>query len=221
MHRMNFKDFARKVVYGPKYSSAAYIDHLRSLGMAVGDHTVIYVPNKCEIDTTRPWMIEIGSNVSITEGVTILTHGYDWSVFKGRDGWVLGSAGRVHIGDNVFIGMNATILKGVSIGDNVIIGAGSIVTKDIPSNSVVAGNPAHVISTIDSYLEKRKAAQLGEATELYACWRKNSPDGQLGKKPPRSIFSEFFWLFEPRDNQVFSDATFDATMHLRGSYKKA
>lgn len=218
---MNFKNLVRRVVYGPKCSSAAYIEYLRSLGMVIGDHTVIYTPTKCEIDMTRPWMIEIGNNVSITEGVTILTHGYDWSVFKGRDGWVLGSAGRVHIGDNVFIGMNATILKGVSIGDNAIIGAGSIVTKDIPSNSVVAGNPTRTISDIDAYLERRKAAQLGEAAQLYACWRKNSPDGRSGKKPPRSIFSEFFWLFEPRDTQNLSDASFDATMHLRGGYEKS
>ena len=38
-------------------------------------------------------MAEIGRNVQITEDVIILTHGYDWSVFKGRDGWVFGSAG--------------------------------------------------------------------------------------------------------------------------------
>jgi carbonic anhydrase/acetyltransferase-like protein (isoleucine patch superfamily) len=112
-------------------------------------------------------MIEIGSNVSITEGVTILTHGYDWSIFKGRDGWVLGSAGHVKIGDNVFIGMNATILKGVEIGDNVIIGAGSVVTKSIPANSVAVGNPARVKCDIDSYLKKREEAQLVEAADLY------------------------------------------------------
>lgn len=82
--------------------------------MTIGDNTVIYSPNYCVIDQTRPWMIEIGNNVSITTGVTILTHGYDWSVFKGMYGDVLGSAGRVKIGDNVFIGMHSTILKGVT-----------------------------------------------------------------------------------------------------------
>ena len=86
-------------------------------------------------------MIEIGNNVSITTGVTILTHGYDWSVFKGMYGDVLGSAGRVKIGDNVFIGMHSTILKGVTIGDNVVIGANSLINKDVPDNCVVVGNP--------------------------------------------------------------------------------
>ena len=81
---------------------------------------------------------------------------------------------------NVFIGMNATILKGVDIGDNVVIGASSVVTKDVPADSVVVGNPARVISDIDSYLEKRRAAQLGEAVDLYDCWRRNSPEGKRG-----------------------------------------
>jgi acetyltransferase-like isoleucine patch superfamily enzyme len=155
---MSLKDKIRKFAYGPKADSASYVAHLRSLGMVIGDDTVIYAPTKCEIDTTHPWMIEIGHNVSITEGVTILTHGYDWSVFKGKYGDVLGSAGHVRIGDNVFIGMNSTILKGVEIGDNVVIGAGSVVTKSIPSDSVAVGDPCCVIGDINSYLEKRRAA---------------------------------------------------------------
>jgi UDP-2-acetamido-3-amino-2,3-dideoxy-glucuronate N-acetyltransferase len=43
------------------------------------------------------------------------------------------------------IGSNATILCGITIGENALIGAGSVVTKDVPSNSIVAGNPAKVI----------------------------------------------------------------------------
>ena len=54
----------------------------------------------------------------------------------------------VTIGDNVWIGGSVTILPGVTIGDNVTIGAGSVVTKDIPSNSVAAGNPCRVIKNI-------------------------------------------------------------------------
>lgn len=60
----------------------------------------------------------------------------------------------IEIGDNVFIGAGSIILPNVTIGDNVIIGAGSVVTKDIMSNSVVAGNPACRICSLDAYLEK-------------------------------------------------------------------
>lgn len=54
----------------------------------------------------------------------------------------------VHIGNNVWIGSRALILKGVTIGDNSVIGAGSIVTRSIPPNSLAVGNPAKVVRTL-------------------------------------------------------------------------
>lgn len=51
------------------------------------------------------------------------------------------------IGENVWIGTNARINKGVTIGDNSIIAAGSIVTKDVPANAIAAGNPAKIVKT--------------------------------------------------------------------------
>lgn len=54
----------------------------------------------------------------------------------------------VIIGDNVWIGMNAVILKGVTIGDNSVVAAGSVVTKNIAPNTVVAGNPAVVVKKL-------------------------------------------------------------------------
>jgi acetyltransferase-like isoleucine patch superfamily enzyme len=53
----------------------------------------------------------------------------------------------VKIGDNVWIGMNAVILKGVTIGDNSVVAAGAVVTKSIAPNTIVAGNPAVVVKT--------------------------------------------------------------------------
>lgn len=54
----------------------------------------------------------------------------------------------VYIEENVFLGDNVTILKGVTIGKNSVIGNGSIVTKNIPENSIAAGNPARVIRNL-------------------------------------------------------------------------
>ena len=60
----------------------------------------------------------------------------------------LKSKGEIIIGNNVWIGDKVTILRGITIGDNVIIGANSVVTHDVPSNSVVVGNPVRFIRQI-------------------------------------------------------------------------
>lgn len=180
----------KKLVYKEKLDSESYIKYLRQQGAKIGKRVNIYAPNKTLIDMTRPWLIDIGDDVQITENVTILTHGYDWSVLKGVYGEVLGSSGGVKIGNNVFIGMKTTILKGVHIGNNVIIGANSLVNKDIPDNCVAAGNPAKVIMPLDQYYEKRKKEQLAEATELVQLYRE-----RYGKEPDDKALHEFFWLF--------------------------
>lgn len=92
--------------------------------------------------------IEIGSNVMIGGGVTIIDSDFhssdynDW--FTERDEKNMASK-EVKIGNNVFIGMNSIILKGVSIGDGAMIAAGSVVSKNIPMNEVWGGNPAKFI----------------------------------------------------------------------------
>ena len=67
----------------------------------------------------------------------------------------------IHIGRNVWIGSNSTVLAGVTIGDNAVIGAGSVVTKDIPENMIAVGSPARVIRSIfDQVTQFSKQKQL-------------------------------------------------------------
>ena len=141
MIKSKLKMIIRKLVLGYRADSDSYLKYLKNKGARIGERVFVYSPMHVGIDMTRPWLIDIGNDVQITRGVTILTHGYDWSVIKGVYGEVLGSSGKVTIGNNVFIGMNSLILKGVKIGNNVIIGAGSIVTRDIPDNCVAVGTP--------------------------------------------------------------------------------
>ncbi len=194
---MMIKNVLHKLFYGNKSDSDSYVKYLKKIGVQVGERVKIFAPMKTLIDETRPWMISIGDDVQITEGVKILTHGYDWSVLKGLYGDILGSSGQVKIGNNVFIGMNTTILKGVNIGDNVIIGAASLVSKDIPDNSVAVGNPARVIMTIAEYHQKRQEAQIKEATELVRLYRE-----RYGKEPDDKALHEFFWLFTTGEGEL-------------------
>ena len=208
---MGMKDFARKLVYGNKYSSESYIKHLRKIGMKIGEDVTIYAPMKSVIDECYPWMTTIGDHVRITQGVVILNHDYGWSVLKGipavkdcTKGAIFGASGPVTIGNNVFIGMNAIITRGVSIGNNVIIGAGSVVTKDCDDNGVYAGNPARRIMEIDQYYAKRREAQVIEAKELARKYKE-----AYEKYPEPEVFHEFFMLFSDeeavRANPVFAD----------------
>ena len=68
---------------------------------------------------------------------------------KGSDyrKWRYSESESIVIGDNVWIGSFARICKGVNIGDNSIIAANAVVTKDVPPNTIVAGNPAKIVKT--------------------------------------------------------------------------
>lgn len=112
--------------------------------------------------STEPWLITLGDNVHITDGVRFETHDGGTLLFRNSvpD---LEITKPITIGNDVYIGNNVIILPGVSIGNKVIIGAGAVVSRDIPSNSVAVGVPARVIKTADEYYEKiqRESLHLG------------------------------------------------------------
>lgn len=84
--------------------------------------------------------ITVGNNVAISHDVTIMdsdAHNIDYEGYQ--------MTKPITIGNNVWIGSRAIILKGVNIGDGAIVAAGSVVTKDVPPNATVAGVPAKII----------------------------------------------------------------------------
>lgn len=87
--------------------------------------------------------ITIGNQCAIGRNVLIMD--LDAHEITYADGRKNAITAPVTIGNHVWIGAGATVLKGVTIGDNAIVGAGSVVTKDVPANCIVAGNPAKVI----------------------------------------------------------------------------
>lgn len=178
-----------------KGDSEAYIKHLRKIGVKVGNNVIIYSPYKCDIDEQNPHMLEIGNNVKILAGTTILTHDFSWCVTSGLDGVISGAVGKVIIHDNVFIARHATIMRNVEIGNNVIIGAGSVVTKDCEDNAVYAGAPAKKIMSIEEFHKKRKEQQLEEAVTIV-----NQYYERTGKMPQKKLLREYIFLFENRKN---------------------
>lgn len=190
---MKVKKIIKKLIYKERVASVDYIRYLRNKGIEIGDDVEIFNPKNTIIDEQYPWTIKIGNHVRITDGVIILTHDFSWSVIKNyqhRPGEVLGASGKVVIGDNVFIGMNAIITRNVMIGNDVIIGVGSVVTSDCESGYVYGGVPARKIMPLNIFIEKREKQQLQEARELALTYLE-----KFGKFPPQEVFSEYFLLF--------------------------
>lgn len=106
----------------------------------------------CNLDYSHCWLIEIGEEVTLAPRVQILAHD---ATTKRAIGYA--KIGRVNIGSRVFIGAGAIILPNITIGDDVIIGAGAVITKDVPSNSIVVGNPMTILGKTSEYLEKHKS----------------------------------------------------------------
>lgn len=101
-------------------------------GMHIHKSAIIAVGAK--LDKTYGAGVHIGEETSIASGAIIYTHDY-----------CRGLHADTYVGKRCFIGANSIVMTGVKIGDECVVGSGSIVTKDVPSNCMVAGNPAKII----------------------------------------------------------------------------
>lgn len=119
------------------------------------DNAVLEIGKNVGMSGTVIWVakpIKIGNNVKIGGGTTLIDTDAHSLSFKDRRNEISDAKNRIDkeivIEDDVLIGANAIILKGVHIGARSIIGAGSVVTKDVPEDCVVVGNPAKVIKIL-------------------------------------------------------------------------
>jgi len=139
-------------------------------GCEVGDETKIgafveiqknaTVGKRCKI-SSHTFICEgvrIEDNVFIGHSVTFINDSYprattsDGDLQTGAD-W---KVERTLIKKGASIGSGTTLLSNVVVGENAIVGAGSVVTKDVPPNSIVAGNPAKVLRTVNQTSEVKK-----------------------------------------------------------------
>jgi acetyltransferase-like isoleucine patch superfamily enzyme len=114
-------------------------------------HSSVILERHLHLDRLYPKGVHIQDNCLIASGVTILSHDHCKRI--NNQPLLLDT----YIGKRCFIAVGATILPGVKIGDEVIVGAGSVVTKNVPSNVIVAGNPARII---------RENIKMNERAEL-------------------------------------------------------
>jgi acetyltransferase-like isoleucine patch superfamily enzyme len=141
-------------IISASFATALGVNHpvvLRTLRpgaqIKIGDHVGISGGSICAAR-----LIEIGEESMLGANVTIADtdfHSLGPHRSAGHDDPSIAAAD-VIIGKRVFIGTNSVILKGVSIGDNAVIGAGSIVVKNVPANTIAAGNPCRVIRELNA-----------------------------------------------------------------------
>jgi acetyltransferase-like isoleucine patch superfamily enzyme len=137
-------------------------------GCTIGDDTKIGAFVEIQKNATIGRRCKISSHTFICEGVTIednvfVGHGvvfindsYPRATVSGQlqteADWAVE---QTLIKEGASIGSGATILSKVTIGENAIIGAGSVVTKDVPANTIVAGNPARVLRSVAATANKQ------------------------------------------------------------------
>lgn len=123
-------------------TSSFRIKLLRLVGIHIGKNC--FIGQFVLFDDLYPKNIYIGDNTRVTAGTKILTHFYnsEKNTFE---------IGEVHIGNNVFIGMNTLITKPVTIGDYTVVGGGSVITKDLPEKSICVGVPCKPIKQRENF----------------------------------------------------------------------
>lgn len=161
----NYGVHSRVILYaGSTKSDVILKDHCEMFGKILSfNHGMVEMGEWSKIaETSRincVKRVSIGMNTAIADNVIIIdnnTHPINPEDRKYMRHTPHGSVERqnhcsvsapIIIGENVWIGSNARICKGVTIGDNAIIAAESVVTKDVPANSIAAGNPAKIVKT--------------------------------------------------------------------------
>jgi acetyltransferase-like isoleucine patch superfamily enzyme len=119
--------FLRKLLTGARRKFFVSV-----MGMDI--HPTVEMSLSAKPDLTFPTGVHIGEYSYIAFNARILTHDRTRGLYL-----------HTTVGKNCFIGGESLILPGVTIGDNCVIGAGSVVTRDVPSRSIAAGNPARII----------------------------------------------------------------------------
>lgn len=114
---------------------------------AVGD-VIIGDNTRIGLHTTVIGPVEIGSNVNLAQGIVVTALNHNFTDCTKRIDEQGVSTAKVTIGNDVWIGANATVLPGVTIGNHSVVAAGAVVTKDVPPYSLAGGVPAKILKKL-------------------------------------------------------------------------
>lgn len=114
---------------------------------AVGD-IIIGDNTRIGLHTTVIGPVEIGSNVNLAQGIVVTALNHNFTDCTKRIDEQGVSTAKITIGNDVWIGANATILPGVTIGNHSVVAASAVVTKDVPPYSLVGGVPAKILKKL-------------------------------------------------------------------------
>lgn len=120
-------------------------------GLRLGER--VYIGQYCQFDSNFLWLIDVGDDTTITNGVQILVHD---AATKRVTGYT--RIAPVSIGRRAYIGSRALILPGVQVGDDAIVAAGSVVSHDVAPGTIVGGVPARQIGTVAEFAERHRRA---------------------------------------------------------------
>ena len=135
-----------------------------SYGLKLGKNVVV---RKKVSFGSEPFLVEIGDDTRIGEGVSFVTHsGFTVNLRKIEGYETVRNFGHIKVGKNCAIGNGAVILQNVEIGDNCVLGANSVLSDSMPSNTVYLGNPAKYICEIEDYGDVLKKTSIDYPLEL-------------------------------------------------------
>lgn len=152
LHKNSKLEIGEDCVFRSKTSSN-FVGINKKISIAVADNAELIIGNKCGFSGVS---ICVANSIKIGDYCNFGGNTFIWDTdfhpldFRDRRIHKLDkiNTAPIVIGNDVFVGANSIILKGVIIGDRAIIGAGSVVTKNVPSDEIWAGNPARFVRKI-------------------------------------------------------------------------
>jgi maltose O-acetyltransferase len=153
---MNLYQYVRSVYASfEERKRKRYLEGLLHRGLKLGKNVDII--EDFFFDPSHCFLISIGDNCTICPNVRLIAHDASTKKLLGYT-----KIGKIDIRANCFIGDSVIILPAVTVGPNSIVGAGAVVTRDVAPNTIVAGNPARVIGSVDDYIQRIEAIGKGK-----------------------------------------------------------